>query len=585
MNGEPASNSHPSAPPTIWDGLRILASWAARERNTQQLMQLLAIQPELGQLPDAIREQWNDLAKTNLLDFADQELLRITLDDLALQLLEGLTGHLGLIYQRRIVEGATLASIGSELGISRERVRQIQVKVETRVKEALKTSAFLPLHWRAADLHLSLGVAAPLDHSHTRRALDRSLRGTRSYSAEVLRPLLLRLAGPYKILDGWFVADEANLRRAIAIVAMADDNGILRADDAYELLSGWGVRSEFHGAWLNYFGKFRTEGDCLLVWSGNVVDKCVAILAMRNEPANVETLVSAVGEGHSIRSTRNRLSEDKRLVRVSPNEWALQAWGMEEYTTIVGEIVQRIEGSGGQAEIDQIVQEIVSLFPVKESSVRLYTTAPMFVVESGRIRVRTLQEPYTVRGTFETCAGAFQTSEDSVSLIVEINAELMRGSGQPIKGPVAAALGVSPGNARAFSFGNHALQVSWPTSSANGPSLGSARLIAGTQSAGIGDRMRLDFNVPNGLVSAELIPKELGDLDQMEAIRLLSGIRVRNENAVVFIAAAVNSSLGDVRRVLVARGDSELADLLPIPEVDENLDARFAELAKIIVRD
>ena len=167
---------------------------------------------------------------------------------------------------------------------------------------------------------------------------------------------------------------------------MADEFGQLSLAEACEWLRGYGVRAEFHDAWLVQSGRFRRDGDRLMVWSGHVVDKCVALLASRNEPADAETLVALIGEGHNAKGVRGRLFEDKRLMRVNRTEWALAAWGLEEYTGITDEIAQRIDEAGGQIELNAVVKEIVRQFGVQENSVFAYAAAPMFVVEGDHIR-------------------------------------------------------------------------------------------------------------------------------------------------------------------------------------------------------
>ena len=170
---------------------------------------------------------------------------------------------------------------------------------------------------------------------------------------------------------------------------------------------GWpvhGMRPEFHDVWLEHSGRFRRAGEHLMVWSRNVVDKSVALLAVRREPADADTLVDLVGEGHNVSGVRARFFEDERLMRVNRTDWALRAWELEEYTGITDEIAQRIEEADGQANLDAVVNEVVRQFNVKEFSVLAYTTAPMFLVENGLIRLRGDDEPFEVNGSLEECA-------------------------------------------------------------------------------------------------------------------------------------------------------------------------------------
>ncbi len=525
---------------------------------------------------------WDDFGLVALTDWADPALLDVTLDELAERLFANMDERQHTIYRRRVIDGVTLEVVGGELDVTRERIRQLQLKAETQIAAALRSSPFTLLHWRAADLRSSLGATAPIAHDITQSALEKSLRGASQNAAELLRPLILRLAGPFRERDSWMTLEQADIPEPADIEAMADEFGVLPLVDARDWLAAHGVRPEFHDAWLEHSGRFQHDGDRLLVWSGSVVDKSVALLAALGEPEDTEGLVALVGEGHSVRGVRARLFEDERLVRVNRTHWALRAWGMEEYTGITDEIAQRIEGAGGEIEVAAVVREVVSQFGVKESSVLVYTAAPMFVVEGDRIRLRMDDEPIDVGGSLENCAGAFRSSERSVSLLIPADADLLRGSGRPLSGSVAVALGVSPGRPRSFLHASGALNVTWPMTAAIGPSLGSARVLATTAGATGGERVRLDFDLEQGRVSAERVPQQIDSHEDIDAIRLLTGITADSENALSLVADAVDVSPANVRRALSERGDIELAELLPRPEVDAHLRSTLSDLAQLI---
>ena len=57
----------------------------------------------------------------------------------------------------------TLEAVGTDLAVTRERVRQIQVRAEERIEALLATSRFAPVHWAAFTLHTALGSLAPVE--------------------------------------------------------------------------------------------------------------------------------------------------------------------------------------------------------------------------------------------------------------------------------------------------------------------------------------------------------------------------------------------------------------------------------------
>ena len=573
--GEDAAN-------TVVTSLRTLAAWGVQERDARHMEDILHLSSGVGTAPPEVTTLWNKLGRVELRQFADQGLVAVTLDDLAERLLVYLGERQAAVYRRRLVDGATLAEVGDELGVSRERIRQIQGKMERRVERLLRSRDFQLLHWRAADLGFALGMAAPVAHDATRAALAKSLRGANESAALLLRPLLLRLAGPYREKKGWITRDQASAMDSSAIEAMADEFGLIPLTDAHELLGPQGVRSEFFDAWFDHSGKFRRDGDLAMIWSGSVVDKCVALLASRGEPADVETLVSLVGEGHNVRGVRARFFEDERLARVNRAEWALRVWGLEEYTGITDEIAQRIREAGGSIEVDVVAEEIVNQFKVQRTSVLLYTAAPMFVVEGDQIRLRGDEEPVEVETALSMCSGAFRSSPDMLSLLVPVDSEVLRGSGRSMDGPIAAALGVVPGRPRTFRHEHGELSVTWPTTAAFGPSLGSTRTLAAKAGASEGERLRLDFDVERDRVTVERVPQRLDECSDTEAIRLLTGISTDLEGARVALADATDSVPADIQRVLMGRGDTELAERLPMLEVDPELESTLSDLARLI---
>ncbi len=564
------------------DALRTIAAWGIRERDAEQLGDILELKGDSVPIPDDLSAVWDEFAQVALADLADPILLNMTVDDLVGLIFIGMDERQRTVYRRRVIEGATLAAVGDEIGIARERIRQLHQEVDRRIDTALQSNICDLLRWRAADLRSSLGVAAPVAHDITQSALDKSIRGASVASAELLRPLMLRLAGPFRERDGWMTLTQADIPDPVGIKNLADEFGILPLTDAYDWLADHGIRSEFHDAWLDHSGRFRRAGEQLMVWSRNVVDKSVALLAVRSEPADAQTLVSLVGEGHNVSGVRARFSEDERLMRVNQTDWALRAWGLEEYTGITDEIAQRIEEAGGQADLNDVVNEVVRQFSVKENSVLLYTMAPMFVVEHGRIRLRRDDEPFDASGSLESCPGAFRSSERTVSLLIPADAELLRGSGRALRGPVAVVLGVVPGQPRSFSHADGGLNITWPMTSAMGPSLGSARVLAENVGALEGDRVRLDFDIEQGRVNIERIPLELDNYENAEAIRLLTGISTDLSGTLDAVAKAIDASPANVRYALQKRGDNDLVSLLPLPDIDPQLKSTLSDLARMI---
>lgn len=564
--------------------IRGLAAWGMRFRHAEYLKDLLVLAPNVEGSPKHLSEQWLACGDLLLSDLADSELLSVTLDDLADTLLAGLDGQRRVVFMRRIVEGHTLEEVGLELNVTRERIRQVQQDLEKRTAEKLRSRPFLLLHWRAAELRRVLGAAAPLNHGTTIQAFRDVFEGASRDSVLVLRPLVLQLAGPYRKRDGWLLDEAAVQGNVELLIEQCDEFGLMPVSRAYDWLNEIGIRAAFQEAWLENFGGFRRMEETLIAWPRNIVDKCVALLALRNEPAEARTLVELVGEGHNVRGANNRFFEDERLMRVDRTHWALRAWEMEEYTGITDEIAQRIEEAGGRKNLQLVIREVAGQFNLKEGSVGAYSAAPMFVVEDDAIRLRRDDEPFQVDEELRDAKGAYRTAEDRVSLLVAVDREVLRGSGRPLGPAVALALGVKPGDRRLFQYENGELTISWPLTSAFGPSLGSIRVLAERAGALKGERVRLDFDLEDEQVAAERVPIDLSDVDTTEALRLLTGIQADAADGVLAVGRAVDSPPANVRGVLKERGDTEALELLPSVDFDPLLESTLSDLATAILR-
>lgn len=475
----------------------------------------------------------------------------------------------------------TLEDLATVYGVTKERVRQVCVRAEERVRSALTAPRFAPVGWRAHALALRLGFGVPGDTAEHAEALLDATRGVTETNRDLVTDFLCWLAGPYtrQAGTGWFAAGE--LPGTELIDDRVDANGRIDAGRVGELLSAAGLLPATHHRWLVQIGRAKMVGSHWLLWTGAVADKVVRLLALWGEPATVEALVEAVGENHEVRGTRNRLMEDPRLMRVDQSRFALRTWGLEEYTGIADEIAEEIDRCGGTARLNELVTTLVERFGLKEASVRYYATAPMFVIAGGEIRRRTQNDPLpTVRPVTETAA-CYLLAPDTLSWRVEVNAETLRGSGRPMPAPVANWLGVSPGGQRVFSAGGVAVRVTWPMAAPAGPSLGSIRPLAEREGAAAGEQLLLRFDRAGGTVEAVRIdPALAATTDGLEKIALLTGIPPGDESVTTVRQLAQALGCRETRvsvfDSLTNRGERVLANLLPpeaeAPELDAALD-------------
>jgi hypothetical protein len=564
------------------DEFEVLFGWVAFATPAAKVGDVLKLSLQPESMPPDVRAAWERFAGT-----AASELTSATAAPDAVtqidEILDAVRGSARTILERRVLsdEPPTLEQLGEALGVTRERVRQIQVKVEGRLDDLIALPRFRLLRWRAHELSDALGSAAPLEDSTTVAALEHAVTGCDGDRALFLRALLLRLAGGYRRIDGWLIrAGTTQLASPGDLAALCDANGVLPVATAYEWLVGHGIASAFHDEWLESKAGFRRFGDTLALWSGSIVDKCVALLAIRGVPTDADTLVEMVGEGHNVTGARNRFFSDERMRRVNRTEWSLTTWGMEEYSGIAEEIAQRIAERGGRVRLPELVPELVGLFQVKEMSVRVYAAAPMFVNEDGWIRLRGADETYTVTKPLSECEGVYQVSAHRLCFLVPVDRETLRGSGRALAPAIGVALGIQPGESRTFSADAGQVRITWPPSSAMGASLGSIRDLVAQVGALEGEQLRLEFDLQDSTALATRIPNEVPDArDSLLRLQVLTGVDVAGRDPLDAVAAAIGVPRERALGALRARGDAAVAELLRPPEVDAGLSEALEDLA------
>ena len=183
----------------------------------------------------------------------------------------------------------------------------------------------------------------------------------------------------------------------------------------------------------------------LVLWPRSIVEKSFAILAARGTPMSAEELVAAIGDDVSVRSLRQRLYEDPRMIRVTRSTIGLRAWGGEEYTSIVDLMCNMLEERGA-LELATLSRDLVERFDASPSTVMALSAAPTFVVENGVIRLRRSEESFQPRAAPEQVAGLYRATPDLLVWNITADHDLMRGSGRAIPAEIATFLGVESGS-------------------------------------------------------------------------------------------------------------------------------------------
>ena len=132
--------------------LQVVAAWAVAERGAQELGDLLTLASGVGDLPPDVARSWERIRRISLQPLAGAALGDDNLPRLAQELIDELEERRRLILTSRTFaqNRRTYGSLATELGVGRERVRQLEASALQQLAGAAAHDRYRPLRWRAA---------------------------------------------------------------------------------------------------------------------------------------------------------------------------------------------------------------------------------------------------------------------------------------------------------------------------------------------------------------------------------------------------------------------------------------------------
>lgn len=258
------------------------------------------------------------------------------------------------------LSGATLDQVGAAIGVTRERVRQIQVRGEEDMLSALDKH----LPDLAAELHRLLDDHAAVADADLYTALD--------VAPSVPMSAVLRTLGVSRPrtwagdLTGWWTlrpaAVDVQLRDLAAQAPFADDElaqraaaiGMPQGLPLRELLADEGspLTAGPAGGWVRYS---RAGADAAYLW-----------LKDQAEPRSSAEIASAVGANE--RALREAMRRDPRFAQRRPEgTWVLSEWRsnttIRHYANAVDAVVEVLEELG-PLTLEQLTAETIQRYPV-----------------------------------------------------------------------------------------------------------------------------------------------------------------------------------------------------------------------------
>ena len=383
----------------------------------------------------------------------------------------------------------TLASIGEELGLTRERVRQLEADLRGRLNEVAVSSDMSALVERAQQIRLSIGALAPLAS-----VPEEMIPNPESLSDE----LFAYLAGPYRIDGEWIHLKRFNswfevLEEAFAS-AQADQ--VATVESMRDALSANEVDPALLERLVEASSAYRCIDDWVILWTGNHGDRAARIIASQGSPLAFDELVTLL-QPENPRSFSNALHASSRLQRVGHRRWALADWDLETYEGIIPAMQARL--ASGPRILDDLAAELAEEFAIAETSVCLYgTLTPLFVVDGDIIRLRNPDEPYEPRTSLED-NDRCEVIDGRWALRLRIDGDLLRGSGRLIPEPWAVHVGLQPLGSIQLDSVHGPIKLSWKTQ----PQISSLRRFADKLCGEAGDELLLIASHP-GIIEFRL---------------------------------------------------------------------------------
>ena len=418
------------------EDLRLIASWYVALGISARSLLRDDLPP--GSPPEVTKARQR-LEQVNAADVLDQSQAELDAAELLERCVGALDRRAQEILARRFFANCpeTLDELGRSLGITRERVRQIEAKARANLVEFLEPGETLGMV--SAAVRELIGPVLPLDDLLCLvPALARPVEAVGQPAWWVLD----RLDDAYEIADGWCASPTpcgAQVVMHTKLQEVADAHGVVRLEDLDSLnpsLHGEAARQSLRD-WLDYCG-YELDGAHVFTRTRSVGDRAASVLSVVGSPMVSQEILDRLGVERSLGSLKNAMATDDRFERVDRDRWGLAEWGFESYTGVRALIRAEVARGGGQVLMDDLVERITSKYSVSASSVVTYASSPPFEAKSGVIR---LASGFEVRKSPTRTRRLYRRGNEWLYRI-KITKEHLRGSGSVAPAAIAGLLGL-----------------------------------------------------------------------------------------------------------------------------------------------
>jgi hypothetical protein len=365
--------------------LRVIAGWSAENLGPQHsLGHTLERIKEMSGVPLLVRESVDILHKTPVTVLAPEAAPNTVEAELRAWIQTLDTREFQVLTQRLLAsEPTTLAVLGEELKLSRERIRQIEDLLKAKAKLLFNPD------WKALaglfhELKSAIGVLAPLDMvPEPAINLTDLLPQLSIPTLEVL----VRLSGEGQISHGFIGFPELTSLRVASLNLITDcvADGPVETNELITALTGLGIPAYAAGLWLNTF-ELAHVGDKLSSTPKTIADKALLVLKTTGKPHSLDQLVVALDEAHTAAAIRNALTVDDRFSKLGIKMWALRdmnAAPEEEFLGLKNAMTKAVREAGGSMALKDLAALMATKHGASKGSVRVYAGQRPFTFDNG----------------------------------------------------------------------------------------------------------------------------------------------------------------------------------------------------------
>lgn len=465
--------------------------------------------------------------------------------------------------EMRILEGRllqdnpkTLDALGQEYGITRERVRQLEVQMNAQLSEWFVHNAEMQSH--------SLKVRNKVGNLTSLSSVLDEFPDLKDVVEVVDKPawyVFDKFDDAFES-DGTWIATPSLEYVSQEFDALFDnakqEENYITLEDFYAIARSWSTTPAPRILDWCLSRNFLRTGDIVIGPSQHTTTSiAMAVLANASGPMTIQDLHAALPMERNIRALAGHLSEDDRFVRTSPETWALASRASHEYVGIKNEIRAIVERSG-QASLAQLISELTTKFGVSEASIRTYASGWPFKLAGDTVTLATIN--VAPRRPFSQARRSYKLGEGIYSTRVEITREHLRGSGFSVPSGLAYAIGLVPGATKEFVHetvnGNFAMR--W---NAGQPLMSSIRPILIEMGATFYDDAVIVFN--ENKIKINILKHDVKD--PLERARVLLSFETDSQPTIDDLSNRFDTSglTGDeIRDLLCTRGEHSLAESL-----------------------